>query len=416
MAKVSTGPTITDIRNKAGNVVFYRSREGAATRAFVMPAEPGTTRQLETQDAHAAALLRWQTGLTDNQRMAWESFAHRFPNTTSINATKPLSGCGAFIQVNLYTYMYGAGNIDDPPIDQNVTQPEDLILTSNNFTRVAVDNFDRANGNDLGAGWYVNPANSFQIFSHQVGPNAAVWGMAAEWTTPADINQLARAKLTKFPGVNQYIGPAVRTTPATITGYTARIDPDIVLLVRMLNGTGTGIGTWPHTPVLNAIYELEVNAHNLTVRENGATIIGPIEDTNINSGLPGLVALVGGTNLLLDNWLGRDLSAAEPLTISLATPGAAGQEVLVVRATPPLSAGITNCGRHYRNIAAYDCPVSFPLDIFWDWHNKLWFDHDTQTYYQPDLTTGKRIGVEAYFVRKANGAPSGRLCASSITT
>jgi len=422
-AKVTFGPNITDARGKISEVVYYRNHFGAATRAWVAPAQPNTDRQLTMQQALAAALLRWQTNLTDAQRRAWEQFTRRFLNTTPINGPKPLAGVGKYVSLNLFSFLYGGVHIDDPPANQDVTQPQALALVTNNATGMAADGFNRVDSDDLGADWEVNPALSFQIVSEQVAPKAPVnWSAAKSLVTTFDDDQISRALLSDWPGATQYIGPAVRVTAATRSGYLARIDPDQVLLVRMVNNVGTEIGVSPPDPILGATYELEVVGTTLNVRENGVTIIGPVTDATIASGAPGLFSLGAGTDVRLDNWLGKNHSAPEPLTISLANPGLAG-EVLVVRATRALSAGILNFNAWLKVIGFYPAPVSYPLDIFWDWKNT--YDKilipppappDPPATQAGTLVTGKRIGITAYFVRIANGAASQALSAQSITT
>lgn len=416
MAKITPGPLISDIRNKAGDVVFIRTKGGLATRAFVMPPEPGTTRQLEMQAAHAAALLRWQTALTDVQRQAWESFAHQFPNTTSINATKPLSGCGAYIQVNMYTYMYGAGNIDVPPIDQNVTQPAGLVINTNHIAQIGSDDFNRADSDDIGPNWHVRTFSVFGIRSNTLTPQYPDYRSYAHFipfTPPND--QYTRAVVAANPADTAWIGITCRMSWDPINAYNLEWGTNYLELLKWVNGAGTMLGYSGTGPSAGDVMELRAVGDQITALKNGVPVFGPLTDNSIASGAAGITGYKNSDDLRIDNWECGEYPAATKLEITLTTPGNPG-EVLLVRATPPLSAGITNCGRHLRLVEGYDSPVTFPLNIYPDWHNKLWWDHDTQTYYNPDLVPGTRIGLEAYFVRKANGTPSGRLFTSSITT
>ena len=404
-------------------MVYFRNHFGAAVRAWVEPAQPGTDRQLDCQAAMTAAMLRWQTTLTDKQRTAWQHFSQRYPNNTSINGRKPLAGVGKYVQLNLFSFLYGGVHIDDPPADQDVTAPLNLALLTNNATGYAVDKFDRADSSDLGADWTVAPAKSFQIFSHQVGPNnSGAIGYAANNTRAFTDDQVSRAKLTLGPNATVHLGLAVRCTPAGPTAYGLWIMPAGVDLWKMVAGSYTHIAGGTTPPTLGRTYELRVQGTTLTVYENGALFFGPYTDSDIASGSPGLVQLGGTPVQLLDNWIGKDLSAADPLTISLATPGDAG-EVLVVRATRALSAGILNFNAWLKIIGFYTAPLTYPLDIFWDWKNT----YDLIMIPPPappappatpagTLVAGKRIGINAYFVRLANGAPSQPLSAHSLTT
>jgi len=423
MAKVSTGPLISDIRNKIGDVVFFRNRAGLANRAYAIPTQPDTDRQLDCQAAMTAAMLRWQTTLTDTQRQGWETFAQRFPNRTSINGVRPLSGTGAYIARNLFSIMYAAAYIDQAPLDQDVTQPRDLALDTNNATGYAVDKFDRVDSNDLGTDWTVAPANSFQIFSHQVGPNnGGALGYAANNTRAFTDDQVSRATLSLGPNATVNLGLTVRCTPAGPTTYGIWIQTTKIILWKIVAGAFTTLLTGTTPPTLGRTYELRVQGTTLTVYENGALFLGPHTDAAIAAGAPGLVQL-GATPLqLLDNWIGKDLAAADPLTISLTTPALSG-EVLVVKATLPLSAGILNFNGWLKVIGYYPAPVAYPLDIFWKWKNTydLILIPPPAPPAPPETPAGtlvatKRIGVTAYFVRLANGAASQALSSHSLTT
>jgi len=423
MAKVSTGPLISDIRNKIGDVVFFRNRAGLANRAYAIPTQPDTDRQLDCQAAMTAAMLRWQTVLTDTQRQGWESFAQRFPNRTSINGVRPLSGTGAYIARNLFSLMYAAAYIDNPPLDQDVTQPRDLLLETNNATGYAVDKFDRADAPSLGAAWLENPDPSFQIFSNQVAANNPVaFGYAAPATGSFQDDQCSRALLSLLATPPPYIGLAVRCTPASKTAYGIWFLPTGISIWKQINNVFTNllIGTTP--PTVGRTYELRVQGTTLTVYENGILFLGPTTDSDISAGKPGLCATFAGTTVRLDNWIGKNLAADDPLTLSLTTPGLAG-EVLVVRATPALSPGILNFNNKLRVIGYYPAPVAYPLDIFWKWKNT--YDlilipppppPDPPATPAGTLVATKRIGITAYFVRVANGAASQALSSHTLTT
>jgi len=423
MAKVSTGPLISDIRNKIGDVVFFRNRAGLANRAYAIPTQPDTDRQLDCQAAMTAAMLRWQTTLTDTQRQGWESFARQFPNRTSINGVRPLSGTGAYVARNLFSIMYAAAYIDNPPLDQDVTEPRDLELETNNATGYDQDKFDRANALNLGADWTEDPAPSFQIFSNHCAPNQATgWGFAKRTAPTFSDDQLARATLAFGPSASWYLGPAVRVDPAAHTAYAAVLWPGQVWLLAVVNNVQLLSIPSPGPPTIGKAYSIEANGNQITVRENGVPIIGPITDNLIATGQPGLLSWGANTASQIDNWLGKNLSAEDPLTLSLTTPGLAG-EVLVVKATLPLSAGIRNFNTYLRVIGYYPAPVTYPLDIFWKWKNT----YDLILIPPPappappatpagTLVATKRIGTTAYFVRLANGAASQALSAHSLTT
>jgi len=131
MAKVTHGPMISDARGKTGGVVYTRGRSGAMARAFVIPINPKTTDQIYSRDCFEAAMLRWQTALTDIQRQAWDSFAHQFPVDHPISGNRPLPGVKAFLRINQRSYWFSNVWKDDPPVNQDVTHLISLVINVN---------------------------------------------------------------------------------------------------------------------------------------------------------------------------------------------------------------------------------------------------------------------------------------------
>lgn len=242
MAKITPGSMTSDARCKAGGVVYSRARGGPYTRAFVVPLNPKTNDQVYSRDCFEAAILRWQTALTDNQRHAWESFAHQFPVDHPISNSRPLTGCQAFLRINQRAYWWSNVWKDDPPVNQDVTHLYSLVI----------------NVNDSVAG---------------------------------------------------------------------------VLSI-----------TASHVPQAN--------------------------------------------------------------------------EYLSILATVPLSAGILNFRRWLRWTTARDHTVTYPTDIYPDWHAKNWYATEPPPphYYNPVLIPGKRIGVQCYIINTDNWAFGSAVAASSITT
>lgn len=131
MAKISTGPIVSDIRNKQGDVVFLRTHAGLATRNYFVPNYPGTPYQLSWAGVFSTVMTRYQTVLNDDQRHAWAEFGKRYPNHTSINGTRPLSPAQAYMRTNYPSQGNWGVIIDDPPENMNVVQPTGCAIITN---------------------------------------------------------------------------------------------------------------------------------------------------------------------------------------------------------------------------------------------------------------------------------------------
>ena len=130
-AKITTGPLISDIRNKQGDVVFFRTHAGAATRAYKKTVWVQTPAQLVYTDAFSDVMGWYQTDLTDAQRRAWAEFGISFPHRTSINSMRPLSPAQAYIRTNYPLWSNAGLRLDDPPLNMDVVQPRSCAILEN---------------------------------------------------------------------------------------------------------------------------------------------------------------------------------------------------------------------------------------------------------------------------------------------
>jgi hypothetical protein len=426
MAKIMHGALASDIRNKLGpitplttpptqyqgGVVFSRGIGGPYIRQHLEPDDPNTTAQQLMRAAYGDALTDWKDNLNDPQRTAWEAFGQQYPTKKPISGVTPLSGQAAFLRANILLRWLALSPLLDAPGNLAVTQPEQLELTFNNATGIAYDNFDRADSPNPGADWDLQSADSVQIFSHQAAPHKAAGNAWAEWNADSfSADQFSQVKVTALGAPGKSWGLALRSTFAAADFYVCDWYASTTRIGAYVGGTLHDVAYIYNTPVNGDVVRFQITGTKLSLLINGAAAYGPVTTTRIATGRPGLYGYGDSTTHLNDNWLGGNYDANPPLSITLATAGAAG-EVLVVRATPPLSPGILSTRRHMKQIGVYTCPLTYPLDIFWDW--KQTYDVFTPPLGTP--TTGKRIGVECYFVRASNGASSQRLIAQSLTT
>lgn len=118
------------LNTDAGGVVFARFNGVDAVRQRIEPPYSRTTAQAKSRDALAAAVLSWQTDLTDAQRLAWNEFARVYPTSGSTSHKRLRSGANAFMRAHATQGYFGGAFLLDPPPDQNVTQLTGFSIVS----------------------------------------------------------------------------------------------------------------------------------------------------------------------------------------------------------------------------------------------------------------------------------------------
>lgn len=430
MAKIQLGNLVTDARNHLGpitplttpptayqgGVVFSRNRDGNYAKHYVEPLYHLTDPDSATRDAMLAVGLRYDTILTDPMRQSWQRFAEEFATRRSITGRLPLSPRQAHAQVNLNSYRCAGTFIDTAPGDQKVNQPENLVLTSNDASQNAADGFDRADAEDLGTKWGLGANSKFQVYSHALAPDKAGADSLAQWLyLTFNPNMVVKCYVTAPPVGPHFLGLTARVTPTSWNLYVVVIRNDGLNLYRRQTGAFTLIGQDTREPQAGDVISLQCVGDQITVLLGTEIRIGPITDAVVTGPSAGIYGYDVATTTLLDRWQAFNYGAPLPLSLTLATAGSAG-EYLVVRATPPLSAGVLSCHAWMKSLGAWPCPVTYPLDFFWTWKER--YDQVTAKYPTPrgTLITGKRIGIEALFINAANGAASTSLSANTLTT
>jgi hypothetical protein len=176
---------------------------------------------------------------------------------------------------------------------------------------LASDDFDRADG-ALGANWegVFGGAEAFTVGSN-VAVNSVATGGGATYTAVAAPNdQYAECKITTVTA-DIGCGPGVRMSVSTAFGYYVEAYSAGVRLRKLLDGTTTTIGTAAGGISANDVVRVEAQGTNITVKVNGATVIGPISDSDIASGSWGIFGesdIV--SELHLDDWAGGDFTTA----------------------------------------------------------------------------------------------------------
>ena len=118
-------------RDKGIERVFaYRQGNSySSVKAFTKPANPQSTLQTEVRNAFTLASAGW-SGLTQEQRNAWENTAPEWLNT-GIFGIKKMSGQNLYIGCNIALTRAGLDTIDEPSTRQMISQIGNLEVTLN---------------------------------------------------------------------------------------------------------------------------------------------------------------------------------------------------------------------------------------------------------------------------------------------
>ena len=99
---------------KEGLHVSMAGRCGQSRRALVIPANPRTPGQRAVRQHFAAAAEAWR-GITEDQRVAWNTLAKTRQSRSRLGQSGPLSGLQLFVQVNASLALVGGDQVTDPP-------------------------------------------------------------------------------------------------------------------------------------------------------------------------------------------------------------------------------------------------------------------------------------------------------------
>ena len=116
---------------KCGNFVSVRTRYGQTRRPYVIPTDRRSPDQLRIRSAFGRVVCRWRT-LTEEQRVAWGTYAKHEQSRPRLNQCGRLSGYLLFIKINSALSYQGLPQVDTPPakptFDANPVGP--LVITN----------------------------------------------------------------------------------------------------------------------------------------------------------------------------------------------------------------------------------------------------------------------------------------------
>lgn len=119
MAKIKFGMMMTDARGKLGGQVFSKNRGGAYVRTKVTPSNPRTLAQMESRNLLGQTSSAWN-GLTDAQRLSWNSAVPEWQRTDVFGDLKTPSGKNLFVELNKNLLQAGLATLDIAPDKEEI--------------------------------------------------------------------------------------------------------------------------------------------------------------------------------------------------------------------------------------------------------------------------------------------------------
>lgn len=113
--KIKWGALVVDGRNKIGGQVASKNRAGAYLRNKVTPVNPQSSYQV-TVRARLSSLASGWRGLTQAQRLAWNSAVSDYKKTDIFGDIQNPSGFNLYVKLNSNLINIGVASISTPPL------------------------------------------------------------------------------------------------------------------------------------------------------------------------------------------------------------------------------------------------------------------------------------------------------------
>jgi hypothetical protein len=126
--KIKTGALVGMLSGAMGNLVASRNRYGPYLRTRVVPALRTTEWTVAIRGRLAGLAQAW-AGLTEDQKVAWETWANEHPVVDRLGDSQVLHGEAVFIQLNMRVLALGGTQIDVPPVAVPPDPVSGLTLT-----------------------------------------------------------------------------------------------------------------------------------------------------------------------------------------------------------------------------------------------------------------------------------------------
>lgn len=138
MALIKFGQIIAEARGSLAGTVFSRNTAGSYMRQKVSPVQPRTPAQTLVRTLLTAVAQTWR-GLTEAQRVAWNTVAPLFPNVNVYGDNVPLTGFGLHSKLNRNRQEVNEALLTDPPAQEEVEGLTALSLAIDNAEVVQDD-------------------------------------------------------------------------------------------------------------------------------------------------------------------------------------------------------------------------------------------------------------------------------------
>ena len=124
-----------------------RNRYGQYIRKRAVPVQPRTSRQIAVRERLATLSAQW-SGLSDFQRLQWDTYAAAHPRTDSLGSTISLTGHQMFVGFNGALLNAGLPTITVPPAGPDPAAPV-LVVTNSAQSSVELGGFSLSTGDVL---------------------------------------------------------------------------------------------------------------------------------------------------------------------------------------------------------------------------------------------------------------------------
>jgi len=104
VALIKTGPIVSDIRGKAGGMVYSRGQGGAVVYAVPDYVWEDTPARIAARSPILNLSAAWSGTLTPLQRATWTRYAGQHPRPDRWGHPHPINGYCMFISINSYWY------------------------------------------------------------------------------------------------------------------------------------------------------------------------------------------------------------------------------------------------------------------------------------------------------------------------
>lgn len=112
--QIRTNGLIDQVNGKIGNLTAFSGRIGTLVRQIVIPRNPQSAGQVGVRAWHAYAASAW-AGMTDSDRIAWNTAALEFRKTNALGDKYSSTGFNLFMAVNDTAQFMGQSTFEGVP-------------------------------------------------------------------------------------------------------------------------------------------------------------------------------------------------------------------------------------------------------------------------------------------------------------